>query len=216
GACEDCKTPSISKICASYLSRCVDQKRKPRVTPRGQAGFERRSGCRTFVADCEASLFEPLFEQRKPVVTPERFAREQEEGHAEHVVRGCLFLTTLVGRTAFPGQILEIVPIRQAKVRDQPSHSFRLIGFELAQKEFFEGQPAKVEQWAVGAGEYPADRRGGGVIDFQRAADPETARFRPAPSIHVGVFDLVLGIDAALTLALHSQLERNPSYPYVE
>src|SRR5262249_60135729 len=85
----------------------------------------------------------PLFEQHKSVVTPERFAREQEEGHAKHVVCGCLFLTALVGRTALPGQILEIVPIGQAKFCNQPSDSFGLIGFELAEKEFFEGEPAK-------------------------------------------------------------------------
>src|SRR5215472_2915678 len=58
--------------------------------------------------------------------------------------------------------------------------------------------------------------RGGGVINFQRAADPKAARFRPAPRIHVGVFDLVLGIDAALALAFEAQLERNPSHPHIE
>jgi hypothetical protein len=72
---------------------------------------------------------QPLFEQAKPVVTPERFVREREEGHAEHVVRGCLFLAALVGGPAFPSQIFEIVPVGQAKFRNQPSHGFRLIGF---------------------------------------------------------------------------------------
>jgi len=116
-----------------------------RSSRRQPTASQRRLGCRNLVADCEASLCEPLFEQPKPVVAPERFAREQEEGHAEHVVRRCLFLKALVGRTAFPGQILKIVSIGQAQFCDEPSHSFRLIGFELAKKEFFEGKPAKVE-----------------------------------------------------------------------
>src|SRR6516225_3075613 len=119
---------------------------------RGLAACERRSSRRHLVADCEASLFEPLFEQRKPVITPERFAREQEERHAEHVIRGGLRLTAVVSLTAFPGQIFEIVPIGQSKIRNQSSHGFRLIGFEFAEKEFLEGCPAKVEQSSLGLG----------------------------------------------------------------
>src|SRR5262249_22533377 len=42
----------------------------------GAAACACRSSRRNLVADCEASLCEPRFKQRKPVVTPERFARE--------------------------------------------------------------------------------------------------------------------------------------------
>src|SRR5262245_44721002 len=107
------------------------------------------SGCRNLVANCETGLRQPLFEQHKSVVTPERLAREQEERYAEHVVRGRLLLTAFVGRAAFPGETFEIMSVGQAKLGDQPSHGFRLIGFELAKKEFFEGHPAKVEQPAL-------------------------------------------------------------------
>src|SRR6516165_10064404 len=109
--------------------------------------------CRNLVANCEASLRQPLFEQHKPVVTPEWLAREQEERYAEHMVRGGLCLAAVVSLTAFPGQIFEIVPIRQAELRNQPSHGFRLIGFEFAKKEFLEGYAAKVEQSPLGLGE---------------------------------------------------------------
>src|SRR5262249_55739338 len=111
------------------------------------------SGCRNVVGNCEASLRQPLFEQRKPVVTPEWFAREQEEGHAEHVVRGRLLLTPFVCFTAFAGKIFEIMLVGEAKIRNQPSHRFRLIGFEFAKKEFLEGHPAKLEQSALRFGE---------------------------------------------------------------
>src|SRR5215468_3599940 len=105
----------------------------------GQEGVPTRSSRRHLVADCEAGLLEPLFEQRKPVVAPERFAREQEERHAEHVIRGGLRLTAVVSLAALPGQIFEIVPIGEANIRNQSSHGLRLIGFELAKKEFLEG-----------------------------------------------------------------------------
>jgi hypothetical protein len=56
-----------------------------------------------------------------------------------------------------------------------------------------------------------ADQRRRGVEDLQRAADHQTAaHVRPAPRVHVGVFDLVFGILAALALALKPQLERLP------
>src|SRR5215468_5325708 len=93
----------------------------------GPAACERRSSRRHLVADCEASLFESLFKQRKPVITPERFAREQEERYAEHVVRGRLLLTPFVRLTAFAGEIFEIMLVAQAKFRNQPSHGFCLI-----------------------------------------------------------------------------------------
>src|SRR5262249_27538138 len=156
------------------------------------AASAHHSSRRNLVTDCEASLFEPLFEQRKPVVTPERFAREQEERHAEHVIRGALCLTAVVTLTAFPGQIFETVPNGRSKVRNQLSHGFRLIGFELAKKKFLEGRPTKVEQSSLRLGEQSTDRRGRRVVNFQRTADPKAARFRPAPRIHVGIFDLVL------------------------
>src|SRR5262249_27937467 len=111
------------------------------------------SGCLNLAANCETSLRQPLFEQRKPVVTPERLAREQEERYAEHVVRGRLFLAACVCPTAFAGEIFEIMSVRQAKIRNQPSHGFRLIGLEFAKKEFLEGHPAKVEQSALHLGE---------------------------------------------------------------
>src|SRR5262249_36348515 len=111
------------------------------------------SGCRNLVANCEASLCQPLFEQRKPVVTPERLAREQKEGYAEHVVRSRLLLTAFVCLTAFRGEIFEIMLVGQAKIRNQPSHRFRLIGFEFAKKEFLESHPAKLEQSALRFGE---------------------------------------------------------------
>jgi hypothetical protein len=41
-------------------------------------------------AGTKARSMKPLFEQRKPVVTPERLAREQKERYAEHVVRGLI------------------------------------------------------------------------------------------------------------------------------
>src|SRR5262249_30483927 len=108
----------------------------------GRGGPPGRSGRRNLLADFEASFCQPLFEQPKPVVTPEPFVREHEKGHAEHVVRDCLFLAALVGGPAFPSQIFEIVPVGQAKFHNQPSYGFRLIGFELAQKKLLEGQPA--------------------------------------------------------------------------
>src|SRR5262249_52239485 len=110
-------------------------------------------GCRTFVPNCEASLCQPLFEQRKPVVTPERLAREQKERYAEHVVRSRLLLTAFVCLTAFRGEIFEIMLVGQAKIRNQPSHDFRLIGFEFPKKELLEGHPAKLEQSALRFGE---------------------------------------------------------------
>src|SRR5262245_27825380 len=117
------------------------------------AASAHHSSRRNLVTDCEASLFEPLFEQRKPVVTPERFAREQEERYAEHVVRGRLLLTPFVCFTAFAGEIFEIMLVGEAKIRNQPRHRFRLIGFEFAKKEFLEGHPAKLEQSALRFGE---------------------------------------------------------------
>src|SRR5258708_38395911 len=86
-------------------------------------------------------------------ISPERSAREQEERHAEHVIRGGLRLTALVSLAALPGQIFEIVPVGQANIRNQSSHGFRLIGFEFAKKEFLEGCAAKVEQSSLGLGE---------------------------------------------------------------
>src|SRR5207244_12748914 len=88
----------------------------------GPAAPARRSSRRNLVADCEAGLLEPLFEQRKPVVAPERLAREQEERHAEHVIRGGLRLAAVVSLAAFPGQIFEIVPVGQANIHNQSSH----------------------------------------------------------------------------------------------
>src|SRR5262249_16314055 len=190
--------PPISLRCSEKKGFGGGKGGKARREP---AASHRRSGRRNLVADFEASFCQPLFEQPKPVVTPEPFVREHEKGHAEHVVRGCLFLAALVGGPAFPSQIFEIVPVGHAKFPNQPSYGFRLIGFELAQEKLLEGQPAKVEQSALRVGKQAADRRRSGVVYFQRTADPQTARFRPAPSIHIGVFDLVLGIDAALALA---------------
>src|SRR5215471_4740496 len=105
----------------------------------GQEGVPTRSSRRHLVADCEAGLLEPLFEQRKPVVAPERLIREQEERHAEHVIRGGLRLAAVISLAAFSGEIFEIVPVGEAKIRDQSSHGFRLIGFELAEKKFLKG-----------------------------------------------------------------------------
>src|SRR5215468_7298239 len=185
-------------------------------TRRWLAASQCCSGCRNLVANCEASLRQPLFEQHKPVVTPERLAREQKERNAEHVVRGRLLLAAFVCLTPFPSEIFEIMLVRQSKIRNQPSHGFRLIGLEFAKKEFLEGHPAKLEQSAMRFGEEAANGGRGSVVNLQGPADPQTARFRPAPSIHVRVFDLVLGIDASLALAFESQLERNPSYSHME
>lgn len=55
------------------------------------------------------------------------------------MIRGGLRLAAVVSLAALPGQIFEIVPVGQANIRDQSSHGFRLIGFELAKKEFLEG-----------------------------------------------------------------------------
>src|SRR5262249_19336733 len=122
-------------------------------TRRWLAASQCCSGRRNLVANCEASLRQPLFEQRKPVVTPERLAREQKERYAEYVVRGRLLLTAFVCLAAFAGEIFEIMLVGQAELRNQPSHGFRLIGFEFAKKEFLEGHPAKLEQSALRFGE---------------------------------------------------------------
>src|SRR5262249_16984605 len=192
--------PSASAIWHAWPSRCVDPKRKTEkknlclgdVSAPRPAASARRSSRRNLVADCEAGLFEPLFEQPKPVVPPYGVAGVQEERHAQQVMSGGRGQKEVVRLTAFPGQIFEIVPIGQSKVRNQLSHGFRLIGFELAKKKFLEGRPTKVEQSSLRLGEQSTDRRGRRVVNFQRTADPKAARFRPAPRIHVGIFDLVL------------------------
>ena len=61
--------------------------------------------------------------------------------------------------------------------------------------------PHQTERWEITSEALVRDCLGGGVINLQRAADPQTAGSRPASSIHIGVFDLVLGIDAAFALA---------------
>ena len=65
------------------------------------------------------------------------------------MVRGRLLLTAFVFLTAFAGEIFQIMLIGQAKIGNQPSHVFRLIGFEFAKKKFLEGHPAKLEQSAL-------------------------------------------------------------------
>jgi hypothetical protein len=143
-----------------------------------------------------------LLERRHAVVAPERLAFEHEERHAEDMILGGFLLAALVGLPSVASGIVEVLLGGETEAADQLRHGLRLVGLEFTKKEPLERLATIVEKATVLPREQPADRCGGRIVDLQRAAYPETARLRPATRVHVGILDLVLGIDAALAFSL--------------
>src|ERR1035437_5495896 len=152
-----------------------------------------------------------MLENRDAVVTPERFAVEEEQRYAEDVVGGGFLLGALIGGGAFTRQIFAIVVGGHAQACDYARARVALIGLELAAKEHLENSTAVIEQAAVLIREQAADQRRRRVVNLQRPANNQAARFGPSARVEIRVARLVFGVETALALALDSKLERNPS-----
>ena len=80
--------------------------------------------------------------------------------------------------------------------RDHAGDRVGLVGLQFAPEEQLEDRAAVFAQPSVLLCKKAADQRRRGVEDLQRAADHEpAAHVGPAPRVHVGVLDLVFGID---------------------
>src|SRR5258705_1262878 len=154
-----------------------------------------RSCRRSLLVDAQTCLGEPLFEQPQAVVAPERFSFEQEERHAEDKIIGCFLLAALIRLATISHEIIKILLTGESEAFDQLCDSIRLVRFEFAKKEALERFAAVLKKPAMAFCEEAADRCRRGVVNFQRATNPEAARLGPATRIHVGVFDLMFGID---------------------
>src|SRR5260370_40031228 len=91
--------------------------------------------CRESGFDGETGLGEALFEDRYPVMAPERFAFEDEERYAEDVIGFRLLLRATVGEGALALEIFAILFGGETQIRDQRGDGIRLVGFELAAKK---------------------------------------------------------------------------------
>ena len=109
-------------------------------------GFDRESGL-----DRETGLGEALFEDRYPVMAPERFAFEDEERYAEDVIGFRLLLRATVGEGALALEIFAILFGGETQIRDQRGDGIRLVGFELAAEKKFVRLAAVIEQEEAGA-----------------------------------------------------------------
>src|SRR5205823_10308151 len=150
----------------------------------------------------------PLFQERETIMTPEGLTAEHEERHAEDVIGRGFFLAMLVSLASLAGEVIDILLRREPDAAEQPRHCLGLIGLEFAQEELLESGAPVIEQAAMLLRKQAADGRRSGVINLERPAYPQPARFGEAPRVHIGVLDLVFRRDAALALALDAQLKR--------
>src|SRR5262245_55329988 len=151
---------------------------------------------------------EPPFEQPDAVMAPERLALENEDRHAENLVRRRLLVRPLVLGHALAREVVAIRRLRQAEAGDNAGDGVRLVHLQLATEELVKYQAAVLQEAPLPLGEQPANERRRAVVDLERPLDDKSAgpQVGPAPRVEVGVPDLVLGIDAALALALEPQL----------
>src|SRR5437763_1027101 len=126
-----------------------------------------------------------------------------------------LFLAMLVSLASLAGEVIEIVLRREPDAAEQPRHCLGLIGLELAQEELLESGAPVIEQAAMFLRKQAADCSRSGVINLERPAYPQPARFGAAPRAHIGALDLVFRRDAALALALAPELKRDPAHAHV-
>ena len=121
-------------------------------------------------------MSEPFFENRNSVVAPERLPIEDEERHAEDVVRSGLGLRLVVSDGAGVAQVIAVGVGGHAEIFDQRGDRVGLVGFEFAAKEQLEGLAAIVEQAFLHVCEEAADECRPRILNFQRPANQEASR----------------------------------------
>jgi hypothetical protein len=124
---------------------------------------------------------------------------------APAVGRGFLLCGLVVLQT-LAGEILPIFGLGETHRGNVSCNRVRLIHLQFAAEELGEHRAAVLQEPPVPFGKQTAHQRRGCVINLERPFDDEAAgsQVGPAASIEVGILDLVLGIDAALTLALQA------------
>src|SRR5262245_35877181 len=107
----------------------------------------------------QSGFGEPPFEQPDAVMAPERLALEDEDRHAEDLVRRRLLVRALVLGHALAPEVGAIRRLRQAEAGDDAGNGVRLVHLQLAAEELVEHQAAVLQEAPLPLGEQPADER---------------------------------------------------------
>src|SRR6266852_7898550 len=146
-------------------------------------------------------------------MAPERLTAKEEQRNAEDVVVGGLRLAALEVPGTRTREIFEIGRPAVAHLLDQSCNVLGAVDLETPVEEARVHLLAELPEEALLHPVESGDQRRRRIVDFQRPLDREAAApVRPAACVEVRIAGLVLGIDAALALALEAQHEWNPAH----
>src|ERR1700681_2860510 len=161
----------------------------------------KRSGGLLDAGKREPGLLEPPLEHRNSVIAPELLATENADWHAEDLVGRSFLLGLLIVALTIAVEISPIIFAGESELIHEFRHGFDFVDGQFAPEEQFVDAAAVIDDLTVFVGDQAANQRRGRVIDLERPSDnllvgPLVCR---PPGVHIGVLNLVFGVDASLS-----------------